>query len=286
MPNLFSGKGNENVLQVNSPERKAALMPGDVPVRLLSVPEVEGLNASVGDAVQSPCPQGIHQILRGVQGYYPAFVKESDTVGQELGLFYVVSSEKDSRPALLDLFDKRPYAAPDRGVETRCRFIEKEYLRRVHERPCDHHSSFHASGEGLYRAVYSVCDFHVLKEFADALHPLFSRHQEESSVQVQVLAHCQFVVEIDVLRYKSALPFGMKAFLLNMKPVQPRITRRRDRKSGKYFDGRCLARTIRSQVCEQLTLKNPEADALEGFHLFVSLPEVFESDHNSFRRYR
>src|SRR5208283_4355289 len=113
----------------------------------------------------------------------------------------------------------------------------------------------------------------------DALRPFISRHQEEFSVQVQVLAHGQFVVEIDVLRYNAALAFGLQASLLYVEPVQPRVTRRRDCRPGKYFNGRRLARAIRPQVRKQLTLTNPEADAFEGFHLLVILPEVFESDH-------
>ena len=149
----------------------------------------------------------------------------------------------------------------------------------MHERPGDHHPSFHSPGEGLYRAVHSVCDFHVLQEFADALHPLFSRHPEELSVQVQIFAYGELVVEIDVLGYKPALTFGLQAFLLRVEPVQPCMPRRRDRKARKYLDGGRLARTIRPQVCKQLTPTNPEAHALEGFHLFVFLAEVFETDH-------
>src|SRR5208337_5378182 len=152
------------------------------------------------------------------------------------------------RPASLDTFDERPYASPDGGIEARRRFIEKKYPRRVHEGPCDHHPFFHAPGERLYRAVNSVCDFNVFQEFTDALHPFFSRHLEKFSVQVQVLAHRQFVVKIDVLRYKPALTFRLQALLLDMKPMQPCVPCRRDRKAGKYFDGRRLARTVRPEI--------------------------------------
>src|SRR5208283_4217873 len=166
---------------------------------------------------------------------------------------------KENRLAFgAQLLDQIPDLAPPHRVQPRHRLIQKHQLRIVQDRLRQPQSLQHALGELPQLHPRRIAQSYP---FEHLLHPRrapFCRKSRKLPIIVEQFSRAQMVVEVGLLGQKSNLRFHPR--IVHIQPQNPRGSSGREYQPHQELEGGGLARAIRTEEAEHLSLFDRQAE--------------------------
>ena len=181
--------------------------------------------------------------------------------------------EQHGDAAVADALDERPEVAARLRVETRCRLVEKDDARLVHERDGDREPLTLAAGELLLTLARPVREVHLPEERQRVDRAVVEDPEELDDLLRRVVLGERARLE---LHADTALDPGRIAGHVDagdrggtgVRVAQP----------FEDLDRRRLPSPVRTEEPEDLAFRHREADAADGLDLTVPLAKVGHGD--------
>src|SRR5688572_590383 len=185
---------------------------------------------------------------------------------------------------LVQVLDVRPQLIAALRIESECRLVEKQDLRRVQQTARDLETPLHATRKGLHVRVLPLPQLEQLEQQLDAFGAHAARYVIQHAVQLHVLVSRQLAVETRILKHdaKRAARFDLVGD--RIQPVKLHRPGSRPLQRGEHLDCRGLARAVRAEKREDLAFGNVEGHAVNGFDLTECLDQVFDVNHGGSAR--
>ena len=164
----------------------------------------------------------------------------------------VVRSERHA--CVAQLAQPVPHEQPRRRIEARRRLVEEEHLRRVHQRPRDHHPLRLAAGEEVGLDARALEQAELLQQLVRPRLALARRHAVVGGVEDQVVADRDRAVEVVALRHDRELRGAPHRVAADVDAADARRAARRAHARREHADGRRLAGAVRAEQPEHLAL--------------------------------
>ncbi len=133
----------------------------------------------------------------------------------------------------------------------------------------NHDPALHPAGELLGRCAFAVKQVDIPQQFIDFAAPFIPGHVKKPAVDIQVLEHREFLIQIGRLGNKPELFLGGKGFLLDVETVQESGTGRELGEPGQDPDGGGFSRAVGPQIGEELPFGDMERNAFQCLNVFV-----------------
>src|SRR5262245_1336455 len=193
-------------------------------------------------------------------------------------LFQVVGGDQDRRTLVGELVDHGPEGAPGDRIHARCRLIEEEDARLVHNRRAESHAL-------LPPAWQAACQLTALALQARELqYPTFAgrsptrRHAVHPGKEVEVLVDREAVVERRLLRHvPDPLPPALRAERSDL-AREPHLALARLHQPTQHLDGRRLSSPVGAEQAVDLAVAHLEVDALDCDELAERLAQSARAD--------
>ena len=155
-----------------------------------------------------------HQRLRRVEREQLAVIHDPDPVGERGRLVHVVRRQDERDAAVAQLAQAVPHEQPRGRVEPGRRLVEEQHLRRVHQRPRDHHALRLAAARTCPASDFAAVEQpELLEQLVGAAVALRRRDAVVGGVEDEVGADRERAVEVAALRddgERAARPTGSR----------------------------------------------------------------------------
>ena len=184
---------------------------------------------------------------------------DPDPVAQPLGLVQVVRADDDRATLVAEGGDEVTDRLRRARVQRAGRLVEVEHLRLVDERARDRDLLAHALAEAPDTPIGGIGHVDDAQVAVDGLPKRPAPQAVQASVVGQVLAGGELVVQSRRLGQDAG--DGPDALRVDpqLVPVDPRAAAARRDQAGEHADGRRLARPVRTEDAEDLTVAHGEA---------------------------
>src|SRR5688572_9568424 len=180
---------------------------------------------------------------------------------------------------LVQMLDVCPQLIAALRIESERRLVEKQDLRRMQQAARDLETPLHSTRKGLHVRVLPFPQLEQLEQQLNAFSADATRHVIQHAVQLHVLVGRQLAVEARVLKHYAERAPRFELIGDRVQPVEPHRPARRPLERGEHLDRRRLARAVRAEEREDLTLCDVERYTVNGFHLAECLDQVFDVNH-------
>src|SRR5688572_10949913 len=177
--------------------------------------------------------------------------------------------------------DEVPQRLPQLDVHAGGRLVEHDDGRLVHERLPDEHAPLHAAGEATHVGVRFVGEIEVVKHLFDP--GAVVTDTEVSRLNRQRLTHSEKRVEYQFLGHHAESAPGLPVTLDHVMTHDACGAAGRDAEPREYADEGGLARPVRPEQAEEITLRNAQTDARQGLQRTIALDEPLDLDRGNHR---
>src|SRR6202000_3094669 len=206
-----------------------------------------------------------------------ALVDDADSVRHLLGLLDVVSRQYDGDASLSQTPHQVPHVAAQLDVHACGGFIQKQNLRFVRQRLCDHDAPFHAPRQGHYPALALVEQRQVAQQAFYELR--VGRAPEQAAAEGHGSPDILESVGAQLLRHQPDDRAGGAIIADDVMPVRGHRARSRGDDAANDVDESCLARAVGPEQGKYLALFDVEIDVLQGLKAAgVGFRDAFDRD--------
>ena len=235
----------------------------------------------VGGELERPFAfEAADQRSRRVEREQTTVIHDRDPAREERRLVHVVRREDERDLRVAQLAQAVPHEEARCGVEAGRRLVEEEHLRRMHERPGDHHALALTPGEEGRLVAGAVEQAELVEQVVGTALTLARRHPVVGGVEDEVVADRQGAVEVAPLRHDGNLLPGSHRIPHDVDPAHQRPPAGRPYARRQHPHRRRLPRSVRAEQAEHLPRRHTERDAVDGVHgsLRIPLDEVDDLD--------
>ena len=143
------------------------------------------------------------------------------------------------------------------------RFVQKQYLRAVHQSAGDGHPLLLAAGKLVDTAAVKALQADHLQHFGDALADLFLRHFRDTQAEGNVFKHVQVREQRILLEHRVDLPL-MGRNVIDPHTVKGNITGSGRSKPADDPQRRGLATAAGAKQCEEFKIVDVKIDVIEN----------------------
>ena len=208
----------------------------------------------------------LFQLRRRALGHDASVVHDGDAMGDAVRLIHVVRGEKDrGLLGFVEALDVGPELVAALRVEPQRRLIEKQNLRRVQKAARDLQPPLHARRRRSSRT--RPCAPTARRASAVprcAAARILRGHVVEHAVQVHVFVGGLLAVQAGVLKDDAEALAGLLLLHGRIKAVQFDAAAGGAQQRGEHLDGGGFAGAVGTEKGEYLSLRDVEADVLDG----------------------
>ena len=215
-----------------------------------------------------------------------ALVDHTDAIGHFLRLVDVVRGEDDGHAGFAQLPHHPPHDLAELHVDPGGRFVEKQYLRLVHQRLGDQNAAFHAPGQCDDFRVLPVPKGQVLQHLFNASG--IGGLAKQAAAERNGFPHRHERIDGELLRHEPDHRTGGAVVGNDIVPIHAHAPGGRRHDSADDADQRCLSGAVRAEQPENLAPPNFEVNVLQRLEAGgVGLGEALDgNDRLHERRHR
>ena len=146
--------------------------------------------------------------------------------------------------------------------------------------PGDHQPSLHPAGKALHFIVFPFAQFDIVQQFGNSLFSLRDRHMVQAAVQLQIFAHGQVRIEIEMLRHNPQQCLDRFLPLRQHAAADGDLATARPRQHGQHPDSRRLSRSIGPQQAKHLAGGDMQVQTVDRQPVAEFFYKLLQTNHD------
>ncbi len=196
-------------------------------------------------------------------------IHDRDPVAQPFRFVHVVGGQQNGAAGELERFDQIPQLAPRLRIETRGGLVEKQEVRIAHQSARQRQALLLPARERAHTGVLLFSQLHPRDHFT-RLRALL----KEAAKQANGFRDRELLRELRFLQLNSKPLAELVRIGIPAHAEHGDLAAIGGRQTLANFDGRGLARSVRSQQAETLARVYVQIDAVHGDDVFIRLPQI------------
>src|SRR6266849_7506820 len=220
------------------------------------------------------------QLIWRAEGNDLAAIDDRDAIAK-FGFVHVVRGHEDGDAIVgAQLIQMSPDVLARLRVKAQCWLIEEEDLWLMQHAPSNLEPALHSPRVGSNERARAVGKLQQRQHLVDAPVPFVRRNAVDESVELEILAAGQLVVERRVLEDEADPLAHTRRVGGHVDACHPGGAGGGCEQGAENRDGRRFTGAVRPEKPEYLAMADLEVDSAHGLDLFVSLDQAVSLDHS------